>query len=47
MRKQFPSLRVRHVAGLAEAAWLASILLVPLYFNPFTRRCFDPDRATP
>jgi tetratricopeptide (TPR) repeat protein len=31
--------------GLVEAAWLAMVLLVPVYFNTYTSRIFEADKA--
>ena len=31
--------------AVIEASWLAAVLLVPSFFNPFSGRSFEPDRA--
>ena len=30
--------------GLIEAGWLVAVAVVPLFFNPFTNRSFEPDK---
>ncbi len=30
--------------GLIEAGWLVALAVVPLFFNPFTNRSFEPDK---
>jgi tetratricopeptide (TPR) repeat protein len=32
--------------GLIESAWLAAVILVPLFFNIFSSRIFEPDKIT-
>lgn len=32
-------------ASLAEFSWLAAVVLVPLFFNPYTHRSFQQDKA--
>jgi tetratricopeptide (TPR) repeat protein/O-antigen ligase len=32
--------------GLMEAAWLAAVLLVPLFFDIYSSRIFEPDKIT-
>ncbi len=32
-------------AGLAEAAWLAAVAVVPIFFNPHTERIFEEDKV--
>ena len=29
-----------------EAAWLAAVMLVPLFFNIYSSRIFEPDKLT-
>jgi tetratricopeptide (TPR) repeat protein len=36
----------RYAEGVMEAAWLAAIILVPLFFNVFSSRIFEPDKIT-
>jgi tetratricopeptide (TPR) repeat protein/O-antigen ligase len=36
----------RYCEGLIEAAWLAAIALVPLFFNVYSSRIFEPDKIT-
>lgn len=40
-----PAPRLRAAAdALVEAAWMAAVLLAPLYFNPRSARVFEPDK---
>ena len=34
----------RYCDGLMEAAWLAALILVPLFFNIYSSRIFEPDK---
>ena len=34
----------RYADGLMEAAWLAVLILVPLFFNIYSSRIFEPDK---
>ncbi len=34
----------RYCEGLMEAAWLAALILVPLFFNIYSSRIFEPDK---
>lgn len=43
--KLLPSVSTRSLYALAEAVLLGAICLVPVFFNPYSKRCFDPDRA--
>jgi tetratricopeptide (TPR) repeat protein/O-antigen ligase len=36
----------RYTEGVMEAAWLAAIVLTPLFFNKYSSRIFEPDKAT-
>ncbi len=29
--------------GIIEAGWLVALVVVPLFFNPFSNRIFEPD----
>ncbi|MCK4898402.1 MAG: hypothetical protein KAS38_06480, partial [Anaerolineales bacterium] len=34
----------RYSEGIMEAAWLAAVILVPVYFNIYSSRIFEPDK---
>ena len=34
----------RYAAGVIEASWLAAIIVVPLFFNIYSSRIFEPDK---
>ena len=34
----------RYCEGVIEAAWLAAVILVPIYFNIYSSRIFEPDK---
>ncbi|MCI0520228.1 MAG: O-antigen ligase family protein, partial [Chloroflexi bacterium] len=36
----------RYCEGILEAAWLAAIILTPLFFNIYSSRIFEPDKLT-
>ena len=36
----------RYCDGVMEAAWLAAIILAPLFFNTYSSRIFEPDKIT-
>ncbi len=36
----------RFCEGIIEAAWLAAIIVLPLFFNVFSSRVFEPDKIT-
>ncbi|MBN2547925.1 MAG: O-antigen ligase family protein [Anaerolineales bacterium] len=36
----------RYAESLMEAAWLAAIIIVPVFFNIFSSRIFEPDKIT-
>jgi tetratricopeptide (TPR) repeat protein len=36
----------RYAEGVMEATWLAVIILTPLFFNKYSSRIFEPDKAT-
>ncbi len=41
-----PSRPVEIVAeGVIEAGWLAAVVVTPLFFNPYSRQSFEPDKA--
>ncbi len=40
-----PSKLSRFCEGLIEASWLAAIVLIPVFFNNYTSRIFEPDKA--
>lgn len=35
----------RFCDGVIEASWLAAIILIPIFFNNYTSRIFEPDKA--
>jgi len=41
-----PTKLSRYAEGVMEAAWLASIIMTPLFFNKYSSRIFEPDKAT-
>ncbi len=39
--------RITKIAdGIMEAAWLAAIILAPIFFNKYSSRIFEPDKST-
>jgi len=41
-----PTKLSRYCEGLMEAGWLAAIILVPLFFDIYSSRIFEPDKLT-
>jgi len=41
-----PTRLSRYAEGVMEAAWLAAIVMTPLFFNKYSSRIFEPDKAT-
>ena len=41
-----PTKLSRFCLGLMEAAWLAAVSLIPLFFNIYSSRIFEPDKIT-
>ena len=39
-----PTKLTRYCDGILEAAWLAAVLVVPLFFNVYSSRIFEPDK---
>jgi tetratricopeptide (TPR) repeat protein len=39
-----PSRLSRYCEGIMEAAWLAAVILIPVFFNVFSSRIFEPDK---
>ena len=39
-----PTKLSRYAEGVMEAAWLAAIIVVPLFFNVYSSRIFEPDK---
>lgn len=39
-----PTKLSRFCEGLMEAAWLAAVVLIPLFFNVYSSRIFEPDK---
>jgi tetratricopeptide (TPR) repeat protein/O-antigen ligase len=36
----------RYCEGIMEAAWLSALIVVPIYFNIYSSRIFEPDKIT-
>jgi len=36
----------RYCESLIEAGWLAALIVAPLFFNPYSSRVFEPDKAS-
>ena len=36
----------RYCEGIIEAAWLAAVIVVPVFFNVYSSRIFEPDKIT-
>jgi len=41
-----PTKLSRYSEGLIEAAWLAAVIVVPVFFNVYSSRIFEPDKIT-
>ena len=41
-----PTKLSRYAQGIMEAAWIAALILTPLFFNKYSSRIFEPDKAT-
>ena len=41
-----PTKLSRYAEGMMEAAWIAALILTPLFFNKYSSRIFEPDKAT-
>lgn len=41
-----PTKLSRYAESVMEAAWIAAIILTPLFFNKYSSRIFEPDKAT-
>ena len=41
-----PTKLSRYSESVMEAAWIAAIILIPLFFNKYSSRIFEPDKAT-
>src|SRR3990172_5402288 len=41
-----PTKLSRICTGIIEAAWLAAVILVPVFFNIYSSRIFEPDKIT-
>lgn len=39
-----PTRLTRYCDGILEAAWLAAVVVVPLFFNVYSSRIFEPDK---
>ena len=39
-----PNKLSRYAEGIMEAAWLTAVILVPVFFNVFSSRIFEPDK---
>ena len=36
----------RYCDGIMEAGWLAAVILIPIFFNIYSSRIFEPDKIT-
>ena len=36
----------KYCEGIMEAAWLAAVIVVPVFFNVYSSRIFEPDKIT-
>jgi len=41
-----PTKLSRYCEGLIEATWLAAVVIIPVFFNIYSSRIFEPDKAT-
>ncbi|MBN1148421.1 MAG: O-antigen ligase family protein [Anaerolineales bacterium] len=41
-----PTKLSRYAEGLMEAGWLAALIVAPVFFNIYSSRIFEPDKAT-
>ncbi len=41
-----PTKLTRYMEGIMEAAWLAAVVCIPLFFNVYSMRIFEPDKLT-
>ena len=41
-----PTKLSRYSEGLIEAAWLVAVIVVPVFFNVYSSRIFEPDKIT-
>jgi len=41
-----PTKYSRYCDGIMEAGWIAALILVPLFFNVYSSRIFEPDKLT-
>ena len=41
-----PTKLSRFCDGIMEAAWLAAVILIPIFFNVYSSRIFEPDKIT-
>ena len=41
-----PTKLSRYCLGIMEAAWLAAVCIVPIFFNIYSSRIFEPDKIT-
>jgi O-antigen ligase len=41
-----PTKLSRYCEGLMEAAWLAAIIILPIFFNVYSSRIFEPDKIS-
>ncbi len=39
-----PTKLSRYCLGIMEAAWLAAVSIVPIFFNIYSSRIFEPDK---
>ena len=41
-----PTKLSRYCEGVIETAWLAAVIVVPVFFNVYSSRIFEPDKIT-
>ena len=41
-----PTKLSKYCDGIIEAAWLAAVIVVPVFFNVYSSRIFEPDKIT-
>ena len=41
-----PTKLSRYAEGIIEAVWLSALIVVPVFFNVYSSRIFEPDKAT-
>jgi tetratricopeptide (TPR) repeat protein len=46
LNTEMPTKLSRYCEGIMEAAWVAAIIVVPVFFNIYSSRIFEPDKIT-